>query len=612
MVLWSVPGVRHLRELREDSVGRRVLARHRITRKSLAVTYLSAELLADSEFRTRFARDSARLARVREGRAARVHRYCECHDGGAIIADHVSGTSLRALLLAQGAVGTEAALVVLKDLLRALAAYHEVGLAHGDIKPESVILTPAGRVRLVDFGLWTSDSRRLLDRSTPFYLAPEQRGGPLATPEGDVYAATAAFFECLAGAPPFYADGEVELAAKHEQSALPVAAIPEPVRELVARGLAKDPRSRPKARSLLTQVGDVAARGAGSDWERRGRRELAALLAGRSTLPDVPAPVRRRGGADGQHRKPVRLAAVMGGALALAAGLASPPLAVILPGGSIFGPAGRSPVLAFPEPDPDAVPVRVVTNGQLADRALTPAAKPETAGPLARAYPPARSIPLPNIQAAPYERAIPDALPQGSSHPGDAAQGQFPSGQSTSGQSTSGQSTPAPPACAQQLMSARKPCTAVNPERPTPGSAGSASDPAQVLIPVSAPVDAPAQPPTPVEAPVQPSVPVEVPVQLPARVEVPAQVLKSIPIWQKAQPDQNSKKEQTGWQDTTSRTGESTNWVPGNSGSSGHNPGSSGHNPGGWGQISGGTGQSSGSTGQGSGHSVNNSDNTGP
>ncbi|MGH3864595.1 MAG: protein kinase domain-containing protein [Pseudonocardiaceae bacterium] len=582
MVLWSVPGVLNLRELREDPVGRRVLARHRITRKSLAVTYLSPELLADSEFRTRFARDSVRLARVREARVARVHRYCECHHGAAVVGDHVSGTSLRSLLLAQGAVGTEAALVVLKDSLRALAACHEVGLAHGDIKPEGVILTSAGRVRLVDFGLWTSDSRRLLDRSTPFYLAPEQRSGPLATPAGDVYAATVSFFECLAGAPPFYADGAAELAAKHEQSALPVDVVPEPVRELVLRGLAKDPRSRPEARSLLAQVGEVAARAAGSDWERSGRRELEALLAGRSTLPDVSAPVHRRGGADWQHRKPVRLAAVMGGALALAAGLASPPLAVILPGGSIFGSGGRSPVLAFPEPDRDAVPVRVVTNGQLADRALTPAATAETAGPLGSERPPARSISMPHIQAGPNARVTPDALPQGSTHPGSAAQSR----------STSGQSTPAPPACAQGLMSAGEPCTAVNPERPTPGSAESASDPAQVAIPVSNPV--------------QPSVPVEVPVQLPAPVVVPVQVLQSISIGQDIHPGQDSqgwaKKEQTGWQDTTSKTGEPTNGAQGNS-TQGNLAqgnlaqggfGSSGHDSRGTGQIFG----HSGNTGQ--------------
>jgi hypothetical protein len=505
MVRWSVPGVVHPREAREDPMGRRVVARHRFTRRSLAITYLSPELLADTEFRTRFARDFPRLTRVRETRVARVHRYLECEHGAAVIGDHVRGTSLRALLLAHGAVGTAAALVMFKDSLLALAACHDAGLAHGDIKPEDVILTPAGLVRLVDFGLWTSDGRRSLARSTPFYLAPEQWSDRPTVQAGDVYAATVTFFESLAGAPPFYADSAAELSAKHEHGTPQVDVVPEPVRELVLRGLAKDPRSRPDARCLLADVGEVAARAVGSNWELRGRRELAALVANRSALPDAFVSPRQGGGWG--HCKPVRLAAVMGGALALAAGLSSPPLAVIMPGSGIFSSFGRSPVLAFPEPDRDTKPLRVVTNGLLADRVLSPAAKTGTAGPVAGTRPPAPSpTTVPRIQTAP---AASDGLQQGSIHRDGTAYSR----------SAPDKSTPAPPACTQQRMSDHQPCTAVNPEQPFSGSVGTTSDPSQVSIPVSLPV------------------PVEAPVQLPVSVKLPVSVqLPSIIPIQKSQP----------------------------------------------------------------------------
>ncbi|HJT04737.1 MAG TPA: protein kinase, partial [Pseudonocardiaceae bacterium] len=156
MAGWSVPGVVHLRQVREDPVGRRVVARHRITRKSLAITYLSPELLADAEFRTRFAGECAQLMRVRQAEVARVYRYLDCEDGAAVIGAHLNGATLRSLLRAHGAVGTEAALVVLKDVLRALAACHQAGVAHGDLTPDDVILTSAGRARLTGFGLWTA------------------------------------------------------------------------------------------------------------------------------------------------------------------------------------------------------------------------------------------------------------------------------------------------------------------------------------------------------------------------------------------------------------------------------------------------------------------------
>jgi eukaryotic-like serine/threonine-protein kinase len=518
MVGWSVPGVVPLREVREDAVGRRVLARHRITRKSLAITYLSGELFADSEFRTRFARDFAQWVRVRDARVARVHRYCESPQGVAIIGDHLIGTSLRALLVAQGALSAEAALVVLQDSLRALTACHQVGLAHGDIKPESVILTPAGQVRLVDAGLWTSDTRRLLARSTPFYLAPEQWDGPAATPAGDVYAATVMFFECLAGAPPFYAEGGAELSAKHEQGVLPLDVVPQPVRELVLHGLDKDPRRRPEARSLLAQVSEVAARAAGADWQRRGRRELRALLAGRSALPEVSMPRRSGPRAGWPHLKQVRLAAVMGGALALAAGLASPPLAaVILPGGSIFGSSGRSPVLAFPEPHHDAVPAhdagpgRVVPHGQRADHALPRAAKARSARPVAPAHPPARSTPTPNTP-------MPSTQTTQDEH---ATQLRADSLR----QSIPDQRTPTtPPACTPpRLLSGYKPykpCTEAHLEQPQPVLTGLMMNPPRVLIPVSIPVQ----------------LPVQVPVSLPVRVEVPVPILQSATLARSIRP----------------------------------------------------------------------------
>ncbi|MDQ4105464.1 MAG: serine/threonine protein kinase [Actinomycetota bacterium] len=509
MAGWSVPGVVHLREIREDPIGSRVVARHRITRQPVAVTYLSSELLADPEFCARFSREFEGLARVKDRRVARPHRYVMCDEGAAIVSDHVNGSPLRSVLLAHGAVSTETALVIFKDTLLALAAWHEAGLAHGDIKPENVILTPAGHVRLVDFGLWTFDGRRRLDRSTPFYLAPEQWTDGPAAPAGDVYAATATCFECLVGAPPFYADSPSELWAKHEHATLPIDVIPEPARDLVRSGLARDLRSRSDVQSLLAQVGDVAVRAVGTDWELRGRRELAALLAARSTAPGVTAPG-LGSTAEGTHRNPVQLAAVMGGALMLAVGLASPPLAVILPGTPLFGSGGRSPVLAFPDPARDA-PVRVVTNGLLADRAPVPGAQAGTAGPVTEARPPILANPVADAQTVPSAAEV--------RHQDGAAKSQSTTGQSTTGQSTSSM-------CTQNLIfSAHQPCKAMHPEQPTTDSTTTTPDPIPA-IPVSLPV--------PVELPV--------PVQLPTAVQLPApvQAPKSIPIRNKTQPLINS------------------------------------------------------------------------
>jgi serine/threonine-protein kinase len=276
-----------------------------------------------------------------------------------------------------------------------------------------------------------------------------------------------------------------ELSAKHQGSVPPVEVVPAPVRELVLRGLAKDPRSRGGARNLVALVGDVASRAVGSGWERRGRQELTALLTNRGPLPAMPASGRGSGITSWLGcRRPIRLAAVVSGALALGAGLSSPPLAVI-PAISIFGSGERSPVLAFPELDRGtAAAMRVVTNSPLGERGPMPvergpvpttkgpATKGEIAGPVAGRQLPASSVATPPV------------------HPRARYQGAAPS-----------QSAPAPPACTQQLVDDHKPCIATNPERPTPGPVSVPSDPSEVTIPVSVSVSIPV--PVPVQSPVR-------------------------------------------------------------------------------------------------------------
>lgn len=405
MTGWAVPGCVHVRQVRVDAVGRRVVARHRKNRRFLWVTYLSQEFLADAEFRSRFVVDSERLAHVWDPSVARVHEYVECVEGAAVVADHVEGTPLRELLLEEGALGTEAAMVVLKDVVRGLVAGHAAGLTHGDVKPEDVVLTRAGRARLVDFGLFTRAGRRLLARSTPFYLAPEQWSGGPATQPGDLYAAAVTFFECLVGAPPFHADRPFQLSALHTFSAPPLDAVPAPFRELVQYGLAKDPAGRSSARGLLTRVEEAAIHGLDPGWERRGRRELTRLLARPSHPADVPVVAVPR-----SRQRNFRLAAVLGGALVVAAGVSSPPFpSVLLPGsGGVVDSEATPPVLAFPGPPEAPAGDRANAEGPAAERPPDPqsAAVAEPVGPTGTTLPGTAVAPVPSASPARPEIAF--------------------------------------------------------------------------------------------------------------------------------------------------------------------------------------------------------------
>ncbi|MFF7154683.1 protein kinase [Streptomyces sp. NPDC008139] len=198
----------------------------------------------------------------------------------------VSSTGLVALLHEKGALAPESALVVLKGSLLALAAAHEGGGAHGDIAPENILITPEGAVQLVDAEPAAPAPEQAEANAEPAdvppgtpYSAPERWAGAPATAASDVYAATAVFHQSLTGAPPYAGATAAELAAQHAEAPVPAEQAPEPVRPLLARGLAKDPAERPQsATEFAAEAEAVAVAAYGEDWEERGRGELAALV----------------------------------------------------------------------------------------------------------------------------------------------------------------------------------------------------------------------------------------------------------------------------------------------------------------------------------------------
>ncbi|MFD0076637.1 serine/threonine-protein kinase [Streptomyces sp. NPDC127166] len=279
---WTVPGYEAVRTLGRGAGGRVVLARHEATGVPVAVKYLSERLHGDRDFLARFRAEARLLGELRHPCVVRLYEYVEARRGAAIVMEAVDGVALRALLREHGSTGPEAALVLLKGSLLGLGAAHAAGVVHRDYKPENVLVRADGSSALADFGIAVRVGRETEAAGTPAYMAPEQWDGEPATPAGDVYAATAVFYECLTGRQPFVADDLIALRLQHLRAPVEVADVPDPVRDLVRTGLAKDPADRPGIDALLAGLERAATDGYGADWEERGRRglgRLAALLA---------------------------------------------------------------------------------------------------------------------------------------------------------------------------------------------------------------------------------------------------------------------------------------------------------------------------------------------
>jgi eukaryotic-like serine/threonine-protein kinase len=290
---WRVPGYTELRALGSGGFGDVVLARHDESGVLVAIKYLRHDLLADAGFAEMFRREAEVLASMDDPNIVRLYEYVESPSGAAIVMELVDGVSLREILAHQGSTTAEAALVVLQGSLLGLAAAHWHGVVHRDYKPENVLVDGEGVSKLTDFGIAARAGDHPVPAGTLRYVAPEQIAGAAASPAGDVYAATATFYECLTGAAPFSGD-TAELLRQHRSEPVPLDPVPVPLRPLVSAGMAKDPQRRPTdGITFVTELQTVAAGAYGQDWEDRGRSHLgeAALLLAALWPAGAPAAV---------------------------------------------------------------------------------------------------------------------------------------------------------------------------------------------------------------------------------------------------------------------------------------------------------------------------------
>ncbi|WP_410658666.1 serine/threonine-protein kinase [Amycolatopsis sp. lyj-112] len=283
-----MPGFTELEQLGTGTFGRVVLARQENTGHNVAIKYLFSRFAADPAYLGAFRQEALALHRVSSPHVVRLYEFFETPQGAAIVMEAINGVSLRSVLQAEGALEPEAALAVLKGSLLGLAAAHSVHVVHRDYKPGNVLVADTGESKLVDFGTAVLTGERGPSVGTPAYMAPEQWAGGEATPATDVYAATCVFFQCVAGHRPYQAEDTEVLRTLHEYAPIPFGEAPEPVHEIVALGMAKDPAKRPI--DALTFVGElerVAQAGYGDDWERKGWSRLAkatGLLAAMTPL----------------------------------------------------------------------------------------------------------------------------------------------------------------------------------------------------------------------------------------------------------------------------------------------------------------------------------------
>ncbi len=235
--------------------------------RTVAVKVMHEGLADDEEFVRRFQREARSAARLAHHNVVAVFDTGDDNGTLFLVMEYVPGLTMRDLIRKEAPMSPARSLAMIEPVLAALAAAHDAGILHRDVKPENVLLADDGRVKVADFGLSRAINSETQHTATGgvligtvSYLSPELVVDGKADARADVYAAGVLIYEMLTGHKPHQADSPIQVAYKHVHEDIPAPSastpgIPPYVDALVARATSRDPSYRPAdARVLLHQV----------------------------------------------------------------------------------------------------------------------------------------------------------------------------------------------------------------------------------------------------------------------------------------------------------------------------------------------------------------------
>lgn len=243
-------------------------AQDQVLGRVVAIKILKEEYTGDPGFLKRFRAEARHTALLNHNGVASVFDYGEEEGSAYLVMELVPGRPLSAIIERERVLNPDRMLSIIAQTARALAAAHELGLVHRDVKPGNILIMPDGRVKITDFGI-----ARLADQvpltatgqvmGTAQYLSPEQATGQQATGSSDVYSLGVIGYECLAGRRPFSGESQIAIAlAQVNDTPPPLPDTIDPnIRALLMSMLAKDPADRPANATKLADAAEALRAG---------------------------------------------------------------------------------------------------------------------------------------------------------------------------------------------------------------------------------------------------------------------------------------------------------------------------------------------------------------
>ncbi|MGG7176037.1 Stk1 family PASTA domain-containing Ser/Thr kinase [Clostridium paraputrificum] len=231
----------------------------------VAVKILKKELSDNEEIVTKFKREATAIAALSDNNIVNVLDVGTQDDLNYIVMEYVKGKTLKDVIKQFGKLNYETAITIGTQIAKALECAHKNNIIHRDVKPQNVLVTEEGVIKVTDFGIAKSASSATLTNTTTImgsahYFSPEQARGSFIDVRTDLYSFGVVLYEMVTGKLPFEADSPVTIALKHiQEEVVPPkqlnSKIPESLNKLILKAMDKDANKRYQtAREIIVDL----------------------------------------------------------------------------------------------------------------------------------------------------------------------------------------------------------------------------------------------------------------------------------------------------------------------------------------------------------------------
>jgi serine/threonine-protein kinase len=245
-------------------------AKDRNLLRQVAIKVLREDLIEDPDFQAKFTYEARLAANLTHPNIVTIFDFGFDQGKYFIVMEYISGMDLKSLIRSRGTIDVDEAVKMMIQISRGVGYAHRAGLIHCDLKPQNILRTNDGQMKITDFGIARalstirSDEHAEVVWGSPTYFSPEQAAGEPPSPASDVYSLGVILFEMLTGQPPFHSQDGTALGIHHQITPPPLPrnlkpSIPSNLEQMILKVLSKEPSARYRTADQFSHVLDNLA-----------------------------------------------------------------------------------------------------------------------------------------------------------------------------------------------------------------------------------------------------------------------------------------------------------------------------------------------------------------